>query len=155
MESSNFAIRSLPGSRWGEEGGVRFDAPSGSPIAVDPYQLPRSGVSVFNYLMFRNSASGPEIGLPAPFQPDSNRESLNIGPPASLRPVGGPILKVSRPESGRNPARKPDFRPHRVSSPKHTASDSIQQTEGIQCGGTPKARHIRSKALPRPRRSML
>ncbi len=47
----------------------------------------------------------------AGFRPDSNRENNKIGPPAGRRPVGGPILKLSRLESGRNPARKPDFRP--------------------------------------------
>ena len=32
-------------------------------------------------------------------------------PPAGHRLAGGPILRLSRLESGRDPARKPDFRP--------------------------------------------
>ncbi len=39
--------------------------------------------------LLRNSGSGPEIG------PDSDRESLKIGPWAGLRPAGGSILKPS------------------------------------------------------------
>ena len=46
------------------------------------------------YFMLRISASGPEIGLPGRW-----------------RPAGKPILRRPRLESGRNPARKPDFRP--------------------------------------------
>ncbi len=42
-------------------------------------------------------------------RPDSNRKSFKIGPPAGRRPA--PIVKLSRLESGRNPARKPDFWP--------------------------------------------
>ena len=53
---------------------------------------------------------GRKSGFRAGFRPDSNRESLKIGPPAGRRPAGGPILTASRLESGRNPARKPDFR---------------------------------------------
>ncbi len=34
------------------------------------------------YSMVRSSASRPEIGFQAEFRPDSNRESLKIGPPA-------------------------------------------------------------------------
>ncbi len=45
------------------------------------------------------------------FRPGSNRESLKIGPPAGRGPAGGPILRLSRLESGRNPTRKADFRP--------------------------------------------
>ena len=47
----------------------------------------------------------------AGFRPDSSRESLNIGPPAGLRPAGGLMLKLFRLEFGRNPARKTGFRP--------------------------------------------
>ncbi len=36
----------------------------------------------------------------AGFRPDSNRESLRIGPPAHLRPAEGPILRLSRLKSG-------------------------------------------------------
>ncbi len=31
----------------------------------------------------------------AAFRPDSGREGLNIGPPAGLRPAGGPLLRRS------------------------------------------------------------
>jgi hypothetical protein len=41
---------------------------------------------------------------------DSRRESLTIGPPAGRRPAGGPMLRLSRLEFGRNPGLKPDFR---------------------------------------------
>ncbi len=54
---------------------------------------------------------GRKSGIRAAFRPDSIREGINIGPPAGLRPAGGPILMHSRIESGRNPARKLDFRP--------------------------------------------
>ncbi len=43
-------------------------------------------------------------------RPNASRESLTIGPPAGLRPVGGSMLR-HRLESGRNPARKTDVRP--------------------------------------------
>jgi hypothetical protein len=45
---------------------------------------------------------------------DSNRENIEIGPPAVLRPAGGQILRLSRLESGRNSAQKPDVRPGRT-----------------------------------------
>ncbi len=54
---------------------------------------------------------GRKTNFRASFRPDSNWESLKIGPPAGRRPAGGPILRLSRLESGRNPARKPDSRP--------------------------------------------
>ncbi len=38
--------------------------------------------------MLRNSASGPEIGLPGRISADSNWENLKIGPPAGRRPEG-------------------------------------------------------------------
>ena len=41
----------------------------------------------------------------AGFRLDSNRESLNIRPPAGLRPAGGPIGRLVRLESSRNRAR--------------------------------------------------
>ncbi len=67
--------------------------------------------------------SGGRVGPPKPctdyepsggragFRPDYNRESLNIGSPAGHRPSGGQILRLSRLESGRHAARKPDFWP--------------------------------------------
>jgi hypothetical protein len=58
-----------------------------------------------------NWTSGPEIGLPAAFRPDSSGDSFTMGPPAGFRPAGGPILRFYRLDSGRNLARKPDFRP--------------------------------------------
>ncbi len=54
---------------------------------------------------------GRKSGFRAGFRQDSIRESLKIGPPAGFRPAGGPILKLPRLESGRNPTRKPDPRP--------------------------------------------
>ena len=54
---------------------------------------------------------GRKSGFRAGFRPDSIRESIEISPSAGRRPAGGLILMLSRLESGRNPARKPDFRP--------------------------------------------
>ncbi len=53
---------------------------------------------------------GRRSGFLYGFRSDSCRESLNIGPPAGRRPAGGQILRPYRLESGRNPARKTDFR---------------------------------------------
>ncbi len=50
-------------------------------------------------------------GFRAGFRPDSCWENINIGSPASLQPAGGPILRLSRLESGRNLLRKFAFRP--------------------------------------------
>jgi hypothetical protein len=47
----------------------------------------------------------------AGFRPDCYQESAEIGPPAGLRPAGGPISVLTRKQSKRNPARKPNFRP--------------------------------------------
>ncbi len=49
-------------------------------------------------------------GFRAGFRPDSSRESFKVGPPAGLRPAGGPILRFSILESNRNAPRKFDFR---------------------------------------------
>ena len=48
---------------------------------------------------------GRNLGFRAGYRPASSRESVKIGPPAGRRPAGGLILKLSRLESGRNPAR--------------------------------------------------
>ncbi len=45
-----------------------------------------------------------ESGFRVGFRPDSSREDFQIGTP-------GPMLRISRLESGRNPARKADLRP--------------------------------------------
>ncbi len=63
------------------------------------------------YLMFRDRASGPEIGF-------RSRMSLGFysGEPQnrqSGRPEA-PILRVSRLQSGRNPDRKPHLRPGNI-----------------------------------------
>ncbi len=60
------------------------------------------GLSNQDCPMLRNSASGRRSVFRAGFRPDSNRENLKIG-----SPVGGPILKLPRLESGRNLAREP------------------------------------------------
>ena len=47
---------------------------------------------------------GQKSGFRAGFRPDSNRESIKIGPPAGLRPGGGAIFEALptriRPKSG-------------------------------------------------------
>ncbi len=45
---------------------------------------------------------GRKSGFRDGFRPDSIRESLNIGPRAGLQADGGPILRLSRLESGRS-----------------------------------------------------
>ena len=57
------------------------------------------------------SGPGQRSGFRDCLFPDSIRESLKTSPPAGLRAAGGPILSLSQFESGRNAARKPDFRP--------------------------------------------
>ncbi len=47
-------------------------------------------------------------GFLAGIRLDSSQENFEIGPPAGRRPAGGPLLGLSRFESGRNPAWKPD-----------------------------------------------
>jgi hypothetical protein len=58
----------------------------------------------------RHRASGPVCW------PDSSRYNIEIGPPAGFRPAGGPLLRRFRLESGRNPARKTDFRPGTINA---------------------------------------
>ncbi len=53
---------------------------------------------------------GRKSSFRAGFRQDSNRETLKNGPPAGRRQAFGPILKIIRLESIRNPIRKPDFR---------------------------------------------
>ena len=60
--------------------------------------------------------SGPESVFRAGLRPAANRENLKLGPPAGRKPAGGPILKLSRLESGRNPA---EVRPgNKISGPE-------------------------------------
>ncbi len=54
---------------------------------------------------------GRKSSYRAGFRPDHSRETFKIGPPTGPRPAGGPIVRFSRLESGRNPVRKIDFRP--------------------------------------------
>ena len=74
--------------------------------------------------------------------------------PAGLRPAGMPILKLSRSESGRNPARKTDFRPggtlakHRVCFADRRAFLPPPARGPAKAGpGRPES------ALPRPRKA--
>ncbi len=62
------------------------------------------------YCMLRNIASGPEIGLPGWISAGFLSGDIKIGPAAGRRSDGGQNLKLSRLESVRNPAWKPDFR---------------------------------------------
>ena len=54
---------------------------------------------------------GLKLSLRAGFWPDCYREISEVGPPACLRPVGWQIHVFSREQSGRNPARRVNFRP--------------------------------------------
>jgi hypothetical protein len=63
-----------------------------------------------NTLCYAIMPPGRKLGFRGGFRPDSNRETKNIGSPAGRRPAGGQILMLSRLASGRNPARKTDFR---------------------------------------------
>ncbi len=76
---------------------------------------------------------GRKSGCRAGCRPDSSRGSLKIGPSASLRPAGGQILRFFRIESGRNPARKPDFRPgsSTVRSSNQPQCDSKRIKQGV------------------------
>ncbi len=53
---------------------------------------------------------GRKSALPSRISAGFYREPIKIGPPA-LRPARRPILRLSRLESGRHSAQKPDFRP--------------------------------------------
>ncbi len=61
-------------------------------------------------LMLHNNVSGLE-NFRTGIRPEINREDFKTGSPAGRRPAGGPILRLSRQESCRHPAGKPDFRP--------------------------------------------
>jgi hypothetical protein len=64
-------------------------------------------------LVYAIMLPGQKSGFRAGSRPDSNRETIKVGPPAGPLPAGVLMLSRSRLESGRNPARKPDFRPGR------------------------------------------
>jgi hypothetical protein len=53
---------------------------------------------------------GRKSAFRAGFWPDCFREGTEIGPPAGLRPAGGPISVISRWQSCQNLARESDFR---------------------------------------------
>ncbi len=60
-------------------------------------------VYVVGLLMLRNNAPGRKSGFRAGFRFGSSRASVNIGLPAGLGPVGGPLSRFSQVESGSDP----------------------------------------------------
>ncbi len=72
--------------------------------------LPNSFSRKQPFLCYAIVFLGRQSGLRAGFRPDSSKGDIKIRPPDGLRPAGEPILKLSQVESGRKPARKPDFR---------------------------------------------
>ncbi len=67
---------------------------------------------------------GQKSGFRAAWGPDSN--------PVGRRPAGGPILKVSRMESDRSPARKSDLRPGITSAQHNVPPASPGEARGTQ-----------------------
>ncbi len=61
--------------------------------------------------MLRNNVSGPESTSRAGLWPECYQENTKIGPPAGLRPAGGPISVLSQQQSSQSPTRNADFRP--------------------------------------------
>ncbi len=53
-------------------------------------------VDEISTLCYATMLPGRKSSFRAGFQPDSKRESLKIGPPAGLRPAGGPSLRLSQ-----------------------------------------------------------
>ncbi len=81
--------------------------------------------------------------LRAGFRPDSNRGKLTIGPPAGRRPARGPIFRLSRLESSRNPARKLDVRPGSTIAQHRVCRVHMQPRHKGQNGGQNHSRAIK------------
>ncbi len=85
-------------------------------LAAPPHMLERLWIQLGPFtkahrtLCYAIVLPGRKSGLRAGCRSDSDRERINIGPLAGRRPAGQPMLTLSQLESGRNPARKPDFR---------------------------------------------
>ncbi len=77
--------------------------PKPPPEALRPFS---SALGPKHYKTTYRSASGPEIGFPGRMFGRSE-----AGRASKSAPAGGPILRLFRLDSGRHPARKPDFRP--------------------------------------------
>ncbi len=79
---------------------------SGSPDSgTEAAKQPKVPYVVQQCFRAGNRASGPDFGW------TRSRESIKLGPPAGRRPAEGQIYMFSLMENGRNPARKPHFRP--------------------------------------------
>ncbi len=77
----------------------------GGPWSVD------AGACARATLCYAIVLPGRKSSFLAGFRLDFSRESFKVTSPAGRRPAGGLILKLSQYESGRNPARKANFRP--------------------------------------------
>ncbi len=72
--------------------------------------LPSNGKAAF-YPMLRNSASGPEIGLPGRMSAAFNSAESQNRPSGRPSAAGELILRFFRAEAGQNLSWKPDCKP--------------------------------------------